>query len=311
MTVAFIEAVIEASQSTPFRGRGGYGVAAEQLRSDEPEIRFAQAFTEASVIDRFYSHYPDLPAALKDKTVLDFGCGYGGKTVEFGKHAKAVAGIEPFDNVVELAEAYRQHVGAKNVEFKLCPHKGIPYPDASFDVVLSHDVLEHVEDPEVSLCEIARVLKPCGVAYIVCPPYDGAFSHHLDYVTLLPGLHWLFSADTLVRAVNKVLKRRDFGTSQQPEPQLSWSGERKVLPCLNGLTGPQFETLAARYFETSMIKFYPIGFGARHPLGRAVRVFLTPFLNMAPAVRDRVTLTMGATLANPSASSPLTSGKRH
>jgi SAM-dependent methyltransferase len=112
-------------------------------------------------------------------------------------------------------------------------------------VVLSYDVLEHVEDPRVSVAEIRRVLRPGGLAFLVFPPYLGAFSHHLNYVTLLPGLHWVFSPSTLISAVNWILDRYPdrFGTLPQPTPGRSFDGARHVLPALNGLGSSHLSAL--------------------------------------------------------------------
>ena len=47
--------------------------------------------------------------------------------------------------------------------------------------------LEHVEDPRASAAEIRRVLRPGGLSVNIFPVYFGALSHHLDYVTTVPG----------------------------------------------------------------------------------------------------------------------------
>jgi ubiquinone/menaquinone biosynthesis C-methylase UbiE len=62
----------------------------------------------------------------------------------------------------------------------------IPHDDASFDVVVSNQVFEHVQDMEATLLEIARVLKPGGVSFNVFP-YRGTWREgHCG----IPFLHW-------------------------------------------------------------------------------------------------------------------------
>jgi SAM-dependent methyltransferase len=54
------------------------------------------------------------------------------------------------------------------------------FPDASFDLVYSYDVLEHVDDVEAVIQGVARVLRPGGLAYLVLNPYtceDGAHDY--------------------------------------------------------------------------------------------------------------------------------------
>jgi SAM-dependent methyltransferase len=48
----------------------------------------------------------------------------------------------------------------------------MPFPDGSFNLVLSTDVIEHVSDDRLALSEVARVLKPGGVAIITVPAFQ-------------------------------------------------------------------------------------------------------------------------------------------
>ncbi len=268
--------------------------------ADGRENRFALASAERRAAPRFYAHFRDLPGALSGKRVLDFGCGYGGKTVAYADHAAFVAGVEPFEHVIRLCEDYRQHIGAQNVEFRTCAQAEIPYPTGAFDVVVSHDVLEHVDDPAASLDEVLRVLKPGGTAFLVFPPYDGAFSHHLDYVSRMPALHWLFRPASLVGAANRAIKAWDLhGVGAQPAPLRSWDGRRDVLPTLNGLTGVQFEELARRRFAPTEVRYELIGreYRRRNPMAGAVELMLSPLAALGASWRDRCTLSIAAKLS--------------
>lgn len=260
LAVSLASAIMRAAQRSRFRGGGDdFNVTTDQLVHTDPKLRFRQAYYERAGAAEFYAIFPELPDALAGKDVLDFGCAYGGKTVEFAAHAKSVAGIEPVERRIELAIAYADHLGVSNVEFRVCPQNVIPYPDESFDLVLSHDVIEHVDDPSVSLREIVRVLRPGGTALLAFPPYDGMLSHHLDYVTTLPGLHLLFSPETLVTAANREIVRRNLRIAAQPPAPVSWDGSRQVLPTLNGLTTAQFTELASNLFDTASITRRPVG----------------------------------------------------
>ena len=57
----------------------------------------------------------------------------------------------------------------------------LPYPENSFDLVLSHEVLEHVQDDRKSAAEIVRVLKPGGRAVIFVPNIGYPFETHGVY----------------------------------------------------------------------------------------------------------------------------------
>lgn len=56
----------------------------------------------------------------------------------------------------------------------------LDFPDASFDLVYSYDVLEHVDDLDATLAEVARVTRPGGFAFFVLMPYTSEGGSH-DY----------------------------------------------------------------------------------------------------------------------------------
>ena len=86
--------------------------------------------------------------------VLDVGAGAGiVPQMNFKGHARSVAGVDPDPRVVDNPFLDEGRVGVG---------EEIPYADASFDVVLADNVLEHLDDPDRVFGEAARVLRPGG-----------------------------------------------------------------------------------------------------------------------------------------------------
>jgi len=300
LTVQLARTAIKATERTSLAGLGcgfGFGVSDEHMHAAEPEVRFREALIERGDAPRFLAMFPELE--LDGLRVLDFGCGYGGKTVEFGRTAEFVVGVEPLARHIDLARQYARWREAGNVEFRLCAQSSIPGEDDEFDLVLSHDVIEHVDDPFVSLGEIHRVLRPGGRAFIVFPPYWGAKSHHLDYATQIPAIHWLFSPETLVSAVNS-LGREDI--PMQPPPRPRWSGGRRTLPTLNGLSGSEFRRIAGEKFAIERIHHSLLGSGGHNFVAKAFHIVAAKPLSMLGGLpRDLVTGSIVAILKKPRA----------
>jgi len=92
-----------------------------------------------------------------DYSVLDYGAGRGNVVqMNFRGTVSLVCGVDPDEGV--LGNPYLDEGKVLDLSSGL-----IPYPDGSFDVVFSDNVMEHVQDPEKVLLEIKRVLKPGGV----------------------------------------------------------------------------------------------------------------------------------------------------
>ncbi len=106
--------------------------------------------------------------------VLENGCGVGMYVGKLAPHAGSVVGLEyDFDRALE-AHQHAPHILNAAGE-------GLPFPDSSFDLVLSHEVLEHVQDDRLALSEIARVLAPGGRAVVFTPNRGYPFETHGVY----------------------------------------------------------------------------------------------------------------------------------
>src|SRR5207247_9065923 len=93
-------------------------------------------------------------------------------------------------------------------DFRIGFGESIPWPDRSFDSILTFDVLEHVRSVSETMRECWRVLRPGGHLLAVFPSYFQPIEHHLGLVTAMPGLQYLFTGRTLIRAYCEILGER-------------------------------------------------------------------------------------------------------
>lgn len=107
--------------------------------------------------------------------VLDDGCGLGLYLDRLSTQSLTAYGVE-FD-----AERARQ-AGRRGLCVARAAAEHLPFPRSSFDLILSHEVLEHVTDDRRALEEIARVLRPAGRAVIFVPNRGYLFETH--------GIYW-------------------------------------------------------------------------------------------------------------------------
>ncbi len=105
---------------------------------------------------------------LKEVTgaCLDVGCGAGNmaKAIKRERSDLRVFGVDVSQAAIETARREPQEV-----EFRVTAAERLPFEDSSLDAVTMFDVLEHVEDPEMALVEVRRVLKPGGLFHLVLP----------------------------------------------------------------------------------------------------------------------------------------------
>jgi ubiquinone/menaquinone biosynthesis C-methylase UbiE len=99
----------------------------------------------------------------KGKDVLDVGCGAGVEVVRFARAGARTTGVDIAQSAVTLA---RQNLEQQGLEARLEVADGehLPFPDASFDFVFAHGVVQYTSDGRKMGAEIHRVLRPGGLA---------------------------------------------------------------------------------------------------------------------------------------------------
>ncbi len=101
----------------------------------------------------------------KGETVLDIGCGAGVDTliaaILVGPEGR-VTGIDLIPEMVDRARKNLKGTSLKNVTFREGSAEELPFPEGTFDIVLSNGAFNLIPDKPKALREVFRVLKPSG-----------------------------------------------------------------------------------------------------------------------------------------------------
>jgi 2-polyprenyl-3-methyl-5-hydroxy-6-metoxy-1,4-benzoquinol methylase len=168
---------------------------------------------------------------LEGRRILDLGSGMGGTSV-----ALALRGAFPL--AFEYNQAYCEIIGLRAARYNLGlpvingAGEALPFADASFDLAICWDVLEHVHNPEQLLAELARVVRPGGRVLITAINRFAWRDPHYH----MPLLNWLPRP-----IAEAIIERRG-----RSKGESSFS-DRQKLSEMHYYTIPGFRRLAARY----------------------------------------------------------------
>ena len=123
--------------------------------------------------------------------VLDAGCGGGGMPLSLAEHARHVVGIDPIDRFSQAGVKLAEERHLANLSFAQADGMALPFRPGTFDLVLSHAVIEHVPDARKYLGECCRVLRPEGRCYLSTAPYLSFAGAHLPRLKVPIPLHLL------------------------------------------------------------------------------------------------------------------------
>ncbi|MBA7688449.1 Ubiquinone biosynthesis O-methyltransferase [subsurface metagenome] len=103
---------------------------------------------------------------VKDKVVLDLGCGGGRYALSVYKKVKKIIGIDISDKLIDIAK--KKLTPDMPIEFLVGDAANTCFKDGYFDAVVSLGMFEFLEDPSPFLREINRILKPDGDFLFTC-----------------------------------------------------------------------------------------------------------------------------------------------
>jgi SAM-dependent methyltransferase len=102
-------------------------------------------------------------AAYRGRQVLEVGCGIGTDLARFAAGGAQVTGVDLAQTAIDLAIANFAQRGLAG-DLRVADGEALPFPDASFDLVYGHGVLQYAAAPDRIVAEAHRVLRPGGEA---------------------------------------------------------------------------------------------------------------------------------------------------
>lgn len=191
-------------------------------------------YTVQNALDFPKKTIPNFLELVKNKTVLDFGCGPGYQAVAMAQQgAKSVVGLDINQNWLERARALAtQNQCADRVSFFAAEHfLGDSSNGEKFDVTLCCGSFEHFGDTGKELANMKSMTRPGGKILITfAEPWLSPHGSHMDNFCKVPYLNIIFSEET-VMAVRSRFK--DDGAKRYEQ----------ILSGLNRMTLAKFERI--------------------------------------------------------------------
>lgn len=154
----------------------------------------------AARTNELFANLPELKSHIVGKRVLDFGCGTGIHSIGMAIHgASEVVGVDINTGFLELAKRAATDAGvADRVSFveRVDPLQSTK----GFDVILSHNSMEHFSDPR-GILRLVKSHMAAHTRFVVSfsPPWYSPYGAHMHYFTPIPWVHLLFPESTVMR----------------------------------------------------------------------------------------------------------------
>ena len=159
-------------RSMPHEPGGEKHRATVRASFDKQAVEFSESpvMTDAAALARLVAW----AGVAGSERVLDVACGPGLVAAAFTPHAASVVGVDLTPAMLARGRAIVGERGIRNVAFVMADVERLPFPDQSFERVVSRRAFHHFPDPAPVLTEMARVCAAGGAIVIEdqAPPAD-------------------------------------------------------------------------------------------------------------------------------------------
>jgi ubiquinone/menaquinone biosynthesis C-methylase UbiE len=128
--------------------------------------RYTPGSIQGGIVVEHWHRYAWIAHFVAGKTILDIASGEGYGTAHLAKYAQHATGVDISDQAIAFA---KEKYVRENLTYKVGNCSAIPLADASVDVVVSFETIEHHDEHEAMMAEVKRVLKPNGLFIISSP----------------------------------------------------------------------------------------------------------------------------------------------
>jgi len=189
---------------------------------------------------------PEFERLIRDKVVLDFGCGHGWQAVAMQKlGARRVIGVDTQEDRLAHGRALAEREGCSDrVTFSRTVPEDL---SGGADVVLSLSAFEHFADPAAELLSMRAAARSGGLVIVsFAEPWLSPHGSHMVHFTKLPWVNVLFSERTVMQVRARF---RDDGATRYEE----------VVMGLNRMTIARFERLIrASGMTVESLNLFPV-----------------------------------------------------
>jgi SAM-dependent methyltransferase len=218
--------------------------------------------------------------------VLDAGCGSGGTAISIAEEVTFATGLDLSPRFSNSGTRLAREKRVKNVAFVQGDGLTLPYANESFDVVLSHSVIEHLPSAEAYIAECARVLKRGGRFYLSTAPTLSLAGAHLPRLRVPVPIHLFLGRRLAFRTFVFLAAKAPWTLSERASAntfvQLAQSGREKEDDLLTPVTLRGMSSwIAGSPFRLISEQRYVSGF-----FRRAVPAFLRNFFLEVPVLGD-------------------------